>query len=134
LPGHSPEEIRQVLIKVLAEPAITVGWLSAEGKLSEKAPDQRGFAPAPLLPELMAPLEQVVGQLWPKLEVIPSMSAGASDAVYTSAAGLPTYTFSGLSVERDGDRSHGRDERLGVASFYQGNEFFYRFLKLLTER
>ena len=134
LPGHSPEQIRQVLIKVLAEPAITVGWLSAEGKLSEKAPDQGGFAPAPLLPELMAPLEQVVGQLWPKLEVIPSMSAGASDAVYTSAAGLPTYTFSGLSVERDGDRSHGRDERLGVASFYQGNEFFYRFLKLLTER
>jgi acetylornithine deacetylase/succinyl-diaminopimelate desuccinylase-like protein len=134
LPGHSPEEIRQVLIKVLAEPAIAVGWLSSDGKLSEQAPAQGGFAPPPLLPEFMAPLQQVVGQMWPKLEVIPSMSAGASDAVYTSAAGLPTYTFSGLAVERDGDRSHGRDERLGVAAFYRGNEFFYRFLRLLTER
>ena len=133
LPGHSPEQIRQVLIKVLSEPGITVGSLSSDGKLSEKAPDQGGFAPPPLLPEFMTALEQVVGQMWPKLEVIPSMSAGASDAVYTSAAGLPTYTFSGLAIDRDDDRSHGRDERLGVESFYRGNEFFYRFLKLLTE-
>jgi acetylornithine deacetylase/succinyl-diaminopimelate desuccinylase-like protein len=60
------------------------------------------------------------------------MSAGASDAVYTSAAGIPTYTFAGLAVDADDDREHGRDERLGVESFYRGREFFYRFLKSLT--
>ncbi len=72
---------------------------------------------------------QVVGQMWPGIQVIPFMSAGASDATYTSAAGLPTFTFAGLAVDRDDDREHGRDERLGVTSFYRGNEFFYRLMK-----
>jgi acetylornithine deacetylase/succinyl-diaminopimelate desuccinylase-like protein len=67
--------------------------------------------------------------MWPGIKVIPFMSAGASDATYTSAAGLPTFTFAGLAVERDDDREHGRDERVGVTSFYRGNEFFYRFMK-----
>jgi hypothetical protein len=29
-------------------------------------------------------------------------------------------------------RAHGRDERVGVASFYTGNHFFYRYLKAIT--
>jgi acetylornithine deacetylase/succinyl-diaminopimelate desuccinylase-like protein len=29
-------------------------------------------------------------------------------------------------------RAHGRDERLGVESFYKGNEFFYQYLRALT--
>jgi len=60
------------------------------------------------------------------------MSAGASDATHTSAAGLPTYTFSPFAVDPDDDREHGRDERIGVASFYQANAFFYRYLRTLT--
>jgi acetylornithine deacetylase/succinyl-diaminopimelate desuccinylase-like protein len=74
----------------------------------------------------------VVGAMWPKLPVIPSMSAGASDGIYTSALGMPTYCIMGVAVDRDDDREHGRDERVGVAAFYTGNEFFYRFLKALT--
>ena len=62
------------------------------------------------------------------------MSAGASDARHTSAAGIPTYTFSALSIDPNDDRSHGRDERIGLASFYQANEFFYRYLRTLTAR
>jgi acetylornithine deacetylase/succinyl-diaminopimelate desuccinylase-like protein len=30
------------------------------------------------------------------------------------------------------DRSHGRDERLPIASFYEGVDFYYRFTKALT--
>jgi acetylornithine deacetylase/succinyl-diaminopimelate desuccinylase-like protein len=70
--------------------------------------------------------------MWPGLKVIPYMSAGASDGVYTSAAGLPTYMVAGIAIDRDDVRAHGRDERLRVASFYAGNEFFYRYLKAIT--
>ncbi len=132
LPGHSPREIQQALASLLADPAITVRYISSGGQVLEQAPEQRGFAPPPLLPEVRAPLEQLVAEMWPNLPVIPYMSAGASDAVYTSAAGIPTYTFAGLAVDADDDREHGRDERLGVESFYRGREFFYRFLKSLT--
>jgi hypothetical protein len=42
-----------------------------------------------------------------------------------------------LEHQRDCDdvddvRAHGRDERVGVAVFYTGNIFFYRFLKAAT--
>jgi acetylornithine deacetylase/succinyl-diaminopimelate desuccinylase-like protein len=60
------------------------------------------------------------------------MSVGASDGVYTSAAGLPTYNLTGIAVEHGDDRAHGRDERIGIESFYRGNEFFYQYLKALT--
>jgi acetylornithine deacetylase/succinyl-diaminopimelate desuccinylase-like protein len=60
------------------------------------------------------------------------MSTGGSDAKHTIAAGMPTYTFTPLTVDPNDDRSHGRDERIGVASFYQANEFLYRYLRQLT--
>ncbi|HZC87875.1 MAG TPA: M20/M25/M40 family metallo-hydrolase, partial [Steroidobacteraceae bacterium] len=132
LPGHSPEEVRQRLVQVLADPAITVSYLASDGTLLAEAPANRGFAPPPLPPEVLAPLDRLVAETWPGLKVIPAMSAGASDATHTSAAGLPTYTFSPLTIDPNDDREHGRDERIGVASFYQANEFFYRYLRLLT--
>jgi len=132
LPGHSPEEVRQRLVQVLADPAITVSYLASDGTLHAEAPAGRGFPPPPLLPEMLTPLDQLVAATWPGLKVIPGMSAGASDAKHTSTAGMPTYTFSPLTVDPNDDRSHGRDERIGVASFYQANEFFYRYLRMVT--
>jgi acetylornithine deacetylase/succinyl-diaminopimelate desuccinylase-like protein len=134
LPGHSPREVQQLLARVLADPAIVVRYIASDGKVLDEAPAERGYVPAPLLPEVMVPLERVVAEIWPKIPVIPWMSEGASDATFTMAAGIPTYTFAGLEVDRDDDREHGRDERLGVASFDRGNEFFYRFLKALSAR
>jgi acetylornithine deacetylase/succinyl-diaminopimelate desuccinylase-like protein len=132
LPGHSPEEVRQRLVQVLADPAIGVSYLASDATLHDVAPAERGFAPPPLLPEVMTPLDRLVAQTWPGLIVIPSMSAGASDATHASAAGLPTYTFSPLTIDPNDDREHGRDERIGVASFYQANEFFYRYLRAVA--
>jgi acetylornithine deacetylase/succinyl-diaminopimelate desuccinylase-like protein len=132
LPGHSPEEVRQRLVQVLSDPAISVSYLANDGTLHAEAPAVRGYAPPPLLPEVLTPLDRLVAETWPGLKVIPAMSAGASDATHTSAAGLPTYTFSPLTVDPNDDRSHGRDERIGVASFYQANEFFYRYLRMVT--
>jgi acetylornithine deacetylase/succinyl-diaminopimelate desuccinylase-like protein len=60
------------------------------------------------------------------------MSPGASDAARTSAAGMPSYNLTGIQVDKDDDREHGRDERVGIESFYRGNEFFYRYLKALA--
>jgi acetylornithine deacetylase/succinyl-diaminopimelate desuccinylase-like protein len=134
MPGHAPEEVRQRLLQVLSDPAITVSYLASDGTLLDEAPAGGGFAPPPLLPEVLAPLDQLVAETWPGLKVIPAMSAGASDATHTGAAGLPTYTFSPLTIDPNDDREHGRDERIGVASFYQANEFFYRYLKMVTSR
>jgi acetylornithine deacetylase/succinyl-diaminopimelate desuccinylase-like protein len=134
LPGHSPEEVRQDLARVLADPRITVRAIDDNGQVQDKASDRKGYPPPPLLPEIMKPLESLVAKDWPGLKIVPSMSPGASDGVFTSAAGLPTYVVTGVEIDKDNERAHGRDERLGVESFYKGNEFFYQYLRAMTSR
>ena len=72
-------------------------------------------------------------EMWPGTPVIPTMATGASDGVYTNAAGMPTYGISGASIDRGDFRLHGKDERLGVESFYRGVEFYDRYLRAVTE-
>jgi acetylornithine deacetylase/succinyl-diaminopimelate desuccinylase-like protein len=132
LPGHSQEEIRAELIRLLDDPQITVRYIADNGVVSDTASGRRGFPPPPLVPEVGKPLEAAVAATWPGLKVIPVMIAGASDAIHFSAAGMPTYGVSGIAIDRDDIRMHGRDERVGVASFYTGNQFFYRYLKSIT--
>ena len=62
------------------------------------------------------------------------MATGASDGVFTNAAGIPTYGVSGIAIEIGDVRAHGRDERVGVTSYYDGVEFYYRYVKALTLR
>ena len=41
LPGHSPEEVRQTLIHVLADPKITVQYIDDVGQVKDTASDRR---------------------------------------------------------------------------------------------
>ena len=125
LPGHPAEQIRQELEKVFADPKIEV-------QIVGNAANRVSYAPPPLRPEVINSLEKVTNEMWPGTPVVPSMSTGASDGVYTNAAGLPTYAISGEALERSDIRAHGKDERVPVASFDRAVEFYYRFLKLVT--
>lgn len=134
LPGHSPEEVRQELVKVVANPKIKVQWVREDLEIVDKGSDRKGFPPPPLQPQLTKSLEKSVAQFWPGLKVVPTMSLGASDDVFVNAAGLASYAVTGIAIGRDDHRSHGQDERLGVKEFATGNQFFYRFLKDLTAK
>jgi len=127
-PGHTPEEIKQQLEKVVDDPKISIAFVDSTGQ----GPNRKSFAPPPLRPDVFTPLEKVVAEMWPGLPVIPEQANGASDAVYTNAAGLPTYEISGEAIDRDDIRAHGKDERIKQESFYHAVDFYYRFLKLLT--
>jgi acetylornithine deacetylase/succinyl-diaminopimelate desuccinylase-like protein len=132
LPGHSQEEVRRQLIDLLADPQLTVRYVADNGEITDTASERRALPPPPLRADVMKPLEALVAATWPGVKLVPTMSVGASDAIYTNAAGLPTYTFGGVTVDRDDIRAHGRDERLSVAAFYTWNRFFYRYVKAVT--
>jgi acetylornithine deacetylase/succinyl-diaminopimelate desuccinylase-like protein len=134
LPGHSLEEVRGKLIQLVHDPDITVRYIADNGDILDSAPDRRAYPPPPLRPEVQRPLDEQVAATWPHVKVIPYMIAGASDAIHTSAAGMPTYGLSGIAFDSDDYRAHGRDERVAVASFYQGNAFFYRYLRAITAK
>jgi acetylornithine deacetylase/succinyl-diaminopimelate desuccinylase-like protein len=132
LPGHSAEEVRQELVKVFADPKIAVRYRDTFGNITDSAPDRKSMPPPPLRRDVFGPLEKVTAEMWPGTPVIPDMATGASDGVYTMGAGLPTYGIAGIAIDRDDIRAHGRDERLGVESYYKGVDFYYRFLKAVT--
>jgi acetylornithine deacetylase/succinyl-diaminopimelate desuccinylase-like protein len=126
MPGHSPDEIQATLVKVLDNPKIVV--THATGLASSGIPNP----PSPLRPDLMNALQKVSNEMWPGVPIVPVMDAGASDGAISRAAGLPTYGLPGLFMDVDDDRSHGRDERIRVASFYDGVDFYYRLIKTLS--
>jgi acetylornithine deacetylase/succinyl-diaminopimelate desuccinylase-like protein len=133
LPGHSPEEVRQDLVKLFADPKLTVQWRDAStDELHDTGPATRALTPPPPRADLMAALKAVSGQMWPGLPIVPEMETGASDNIYTMAEGMPSYGLSGTAIDRDDVRAHGKDERLRLVSFDEGMEFYYRFLKALT--
>ena len=118
---------------ILKDEKIAVRYLTPDGQLLDSAPLAEPLHPAPLSPEVMTPLQQVVSELWPGTPVVPSMNTGASDGIYTDAAGLPTYGITGVGVDTDDVRAHGRDERVRAKAFYEGVDFYYRYLKAVTQ-
>jgi acetylornithine deacetylase/succinyl-diaminopimelate desuccinylase-like protein len=141
-PGHSLEEIRMALEKAVADPknphstilpsTIKVQYRENTGVLMDHGSDRHSYLPPPPRKEVFDPLEKVVAQMWPGIPVLPAMSTGASDGVYTNSAGMPTYGVSGEQYDRDDVRAHGKDERVGVESFARGVDFYYVFLKGVT--
>jgi acetylornithine deacetylase/succinyl-diaminopimelate desuccinylase-like protein len=133
LPGHSAEEVRQDLLRTIADPRITLSWMDpATGEARGTAPDTRAMTPPAPRADLMQALRRTAATLWPGVPIVPEMETGASDSIYTMFAGIPSYGFFGTAIDRDDMRAHGKDERLGVRSFDDGMAFYYRFLKALT--
>jgi acetylornithine deacetylase/succinyl-diaminopimelate desuccinylase-like protein len=132
LPGHTSEEIRRKLIDVLADPKIAVRYVADDGQVADVAPTEPPPPTLKLRPDVISALESVSKIMWPGVPVIPVMATGASDGVFTNAAGMPTYGISGLAIDFDDVRAHGRDERVPVQSFFDGVEFYDRFLRTLT--
>ncbi|MDT4947357.1 MAG: hypothetical protein QOH14_4090 [Pseudonocardiales bacterium] len=132
LPGHSKQEIREEIAESLADAKIEIRYITNAGEVLASIPDERSFAPPPPRPEVFQAIESVAAKMWPGVPVFPTMATGASDGVYTMNAGLPTYGVSGVAIERNDHREHGRDERVPVESFYRGVDFYYQFMKTLT--
>ena len=131
LPGHSPAETQQSLVRIVADPKVNVEYVDGAGKTTA-APGSKGFPTVLPAPEVLRPLEQVAAELWPGVPIIPMMETGATDSIYTMAAGIPSYGFSGIAIDQDDIRAHGKDERLRVSAFDDGVDFFYRFVKAMT--
>lgn len=131
LPGHSPEETIQALVRIFDDPKVSVRYVSPTGGTAP-APTSKGFPPVMPAPEVLRPLERVAAEMWPGAPVIPDMETGASDSIYTVAAGIPSYGVNGVGIDQDDIRAHGKDERVRVSAYYEGVDFYCRFLKALT--
>ncbi|MGA9369072.1 MAG: M20/M25/M40 family metallo-hydrolase, partial [Steroidobacteraceae bacterium] len=120
-PGETEAQTLATLQQVAADPGIEVSLLEPVQPAPETVPD----------PTVMGDITEVVHSMWPGVPVLPDMAAGASDSIFTRAAGIPSYGVGGGWNDINDIRMHGRDERKEVADFYTTVEFTYRLMKKL---
>jgi acetylornithine deacetylase/succinyl-diaminopimelate desuccinylase-like protein len=122
LPGHDPDSVLATLRRVVADSGVRVTPLDTA----------RPSPPSPLVAEVLDPVTRISAQIWPGVPVIPNMETGATDGLYLRNAGMPVYGVSGVFLDADDIRAHGRDERIGVQEYYTGAEFTYRLVMALA--
>ncbi|RDY66900.1 M20/M25/M40 family metallo-hydrolase [Lysobacter soli] len=123
-PGHTPAEIKDALVGVIGNPAISID-LARKDKPLAKSPA--------LDPAIIGPMETLSAKYFPGVPVIPSMSTGATDGLYMSAVGIPTYGVPGMWGDPDGNGAHGLNERLEVRSVYVGRDYLFDLVKALAQ-
>lgn len=120
-PGVPVENVHKALIQAIDDPKVAVAL--------NGTPSPATAAP-PLGPDILKPIEAVAGEIWPHVPVIPTMETGASDQIYTTAAGIPTYGVYGFFEDENDGNIHGLNEHVGVKALMDGRRFFYKLVKL----
>jgi acetylornithine deacetylase/succinyl-diaminopimelate desuccinylase-like protein len=130
-PGEGPQEILKALERVANDPKVKVSIVSQTGPDGKTVPVVP-VPPSPLLPEVTQAMEKTLNDTWPGVPLVATMSTGATDGKYTRIGGIPTYGIACMFFDRNDDRSHGKDERVGVQDFYDGVTFNYKLIRELS--
>jgi acetylornithine deacetylase/succinyl-diaminopimelate desuccinylase-like protein len=122
MPGLDADSVRATLVRVVADTGVSVEFVAAATP----------SAPTALSPEVEVVLRRVVTGMWGPLPILQVMETGATDGLFLRNAGVPVYGLSGVFADVEDDRAHGRDERIGVASFNDALEFMRRLVRQLA--
>jgi acetylornithine deacetylase/succinyl-diaminopimelate desuccinylase-like protein len=121
LPGTPQDDVQNTLSRVVNDTAVKISVVSP----ATPSP------PSPLTPEVMGAIERVTKRMW-NIPIVPVMETGATDGLFFRNAGVPVYGVSGVFVDINDIRAHGRDERIGVQDYYDGAEYIYQLVKELS--
>jgi len=122
LPDDAADYVKETLQKVVADTQVSVTLL---GNLT-------AGPSSPMRADVLQAVTEVTQKMWPGVLTVPIMVMGATDGRALRAAGIPTYGIQGFFFDRDDIRFHGRDERMGVQSFYEGQAFLFDLVKRLS--
>jgi acetylornithine deacetylase/succinyl-diaminopimelate desuccinylase-like protein len=121
VPGETIEQVHDKLVEIVDDPGVTVTTQPQRGPIGK---------PAPLDPAVFQPAEKLAAEMFPGLPIIPVMSTGASDSIYLSAVGIPSYGAPGILHEYDGGGVHGLNEHIRVSSLMKGRDYLFRLINL----
>ena len=122
LPEDGADFVRGALRKVVADTQVAVTLLG----------NPTPGPASPLRADVVQAVTNVTEKMWPGVLTVPIMVMGATDGKSLRIAGIPTYGVQGFFFDRDDIRFHGRDERMRVQSFYEGQAFLYDLVKRLA--
>jgi acetylornithine deacetylase/succinyl-diaminopimelate desuccinylase-like protein len=126
LPGETRADVRATLVKVIADPNVTV----TEGAQFGDA------AASPFEGEVVETVKKVVAARFPGIPVVPGMSSGATDSRHLRSIGIRAYGVSpgmGSRAEsKAAHAAHGPDERKAAKWLVPGAEYFREVVRTLA--
>jgi acetylornithine deacetylase/succinyl-diaminopimelate desuccinylase-like protein len=123
-PGTPVDAVRDALVKVINDPSATV---------TTRLPPPVASPASPLRKDVMDAVTQVVHQRFPGVEVVPGMSAGATDSMYFRNAGVPSYGVDAAFTKPDDTFAHGLNEKLPASELAAGLDFWHALLTRLAK-
>lgn len=123
-PGVSVPETLAVLKNVVANPALE--WQVLDSPVWSDA--------SPLNTEIFDAISVALTPEYPGVPVIPQMLSGATDGVHFRAAGIPSYSLTGIFLNPADDYAHGLNERVTKFSLPQSMAFWHRMVGLLADQ
>jgi acetylornithine deacetylase/succinyl-diaminopimelate desuccinylase-like protein len=123
-PGSEPDKVRADLAGVIGNSRVAITL----------TPPIRPVAVSPPLnPAVLGPMKALADKHFPGVPFGMTMSTGATDAIFLSPIGIPTYGAPGLFIDPDGNGMHGLNERIRVRSLMQGRDYLDDLVHTLAD-
>ncbi|WP_020399678.1 M20/M25/M40 family metallo-hydrolase [Kordiimonas gwangyangensis] len=101
-PGVGVAKTLETLKGVVANDSLT--WTILDNPTESDA--------SPLREDVFGAVERAVHNRFADIPVIPHMASGASDSLHFRAAGIPSYTLTGIFMKAEDEFAHGLNERV----------------------
>ncbi len=122
-PDTSIASVENTLNRIVADPTVKI-------TVQQPAPVQ---SPAsPLRADIVAAVTATVHERYPSVDVVPGMSAGASDSMYFRNAGVPSYGVSPNFGKAGDSFAHGLNEKLLASEVPAALDFWHSLLTKLA--
>lgn len=121
-PGHTPTEILRELQKVTANPDLE--WRVVGVPVTSPA--------SPFNNEIMAAIAASLEPIHPGLPIVPKMGSGTTDGAYLRAAGIPSYSLTGIFINPKDSFAHGLNERVPRAAISESLLFWRAMIDQLA--
>lgn len=121
-PGTGVAAVKHTLEQVIGDSSVTI---------TVRPPPPVESPSSPLRTDVLAAVTTAIRARFPGLDVVPGMSAGATDSMYFRVAGVPSFGVSPNFAKPNDTFAHGLNERLPTAEVPAALDYWYRLLKLL---
>jgi acetylornithine deacetylase/succinyl-diaminopimelate desuccinylase-like protein len=122
-PGTHIASVQATLAKVIDDPSV---------KITVQPPPPVESPASPLRKDVVDAVGAIVHQRYPGLDIVPGMSAGASDSMYFRNAGVPSYGVDSDFAKPNDTFAHGLNEKSLASNVPWALEFWHGLLTKLT--
>lgn len=123
-PGVSVASVQAMLAKVIDDPGV---------KISVKPPPPVESPASPLRKDVVDAVAATIHERFPGVEIVPGMSAGATDSMYFRNAGVPSYGVSPDFAKPNDTFAHGLNEKLLASEIPAELDYWHSLLTRLTK-